>query len=46
VAAPPVGPGKLVGRVADRLDDERDEQALDLVARQRDQAESVAAMRL
>jgi hypothetical protein len=37
MAASPVGPVQWVGRVAWRLDDECDEQALDLVAGQRDQ---------
>lgn len=32
VAASPVGPGESVGRAVDGPDDERDEQALDLVA--------------
>jgi hypothetical protein len=35
-AAAPVGPGEPVGRLADGPDDERDEQAADLVAGQRD----------
>jgi hypothetical protein len=37
MAASPVGPPEWVGRVVERLDDEGDEQALDLVAGQRDQ---------
>lgn len=34
MAASPVGPAEPVGWVVDRLDDERDEQALDLVTGQ------------
>ncbi len=37
MATSPVGPAEPVGCVVDRPDDERDEQALDLVARQWDQ---------
>ncbi|KOV77327.1 hypothetical protein ADL01_15930 [Streptomyces sp. NRRL WC-3618] len=38
MAASPVGPAESVDDIVDGLDDERDEQALDLVAGQRDQA--------
>jgi len=37
MAASPVGPAESVGDVCEGLDDERDEQALDLVAGQWDQ---------